>query len=131
MELIDFRYGVLFYTLDHCKLDVSHRNLYFCFVIKFCFHWKFVATEEAILLDYAIREVEHVLSAEVYHNKELAYMKSLTCSTIGTECETRLDLLQSILFSISLWCDSKLHDYHLYFSQVYNLSVPPILFLVL
>lgn len=78
---------------------------------------QFVATEEAILLDYAIREVEHVLSAEVYHNKELAYMKSLTCSTIGTECETRLDLLQSILFSISLWCDSKLHDYHLYFSQ--------------
>ncbi|KAH6758083.1 hypothetical protein C2S52_023025 [Perilla frutescens var. hirtella] len=78
---------------------------------------QFVATEEAILLDCAIREVEHVLSDEVYDDKEVAYMKSLTCSAIGTQCETRLDLLQSIFYSISLWCDTKLLDYHLFFSQ--------------
>ncbi|XP_057764080.1 protein unc-13 homolog isoform X2 [Salvia miltiorrhiza] len=78
---------------------------------------QFVTTEEAILLDHAIHEVEHVLSAEVNDDKEVAYMRSLTCPAVRTECETRSDLLQSIFLSISLWCDSKLQDYHLYFSQ--------------
>lgn len=76
-------------------------------------------------MDHAIHEVQHVLSAEVNDDKEAAYMRSLTCPAVGTECETRLNLLQSIFFSISLWCDSKLQDYHLYFSQVicfHNLS---------
>ncbi|XP_042055617.1 protein unc-13 homolog isoform X3 [Salvia splendens] len=81
------------------------------------FHLKFVTTEEAILLDHAIREVKHVLSADIKDDKEVSYMRSLTCPTVGIECETRFDLLQSIFFSISLWCDSKLQDYHLYFSQ--------------
>ncbi|KAL8543750.1 hypothetical protein ACS0TY_004350 [Phlomoides rotata] len=78
---------------------------------------QFVATEEAVLLDYAIREVEHVLTAEVYDDKELAYIKSLTCSNFGNGCESRMNLLQSIFLSISSWCDSKMQDYHLYFSQ--------------
>ncbi|KAG6428684.1 hypothetical protein SASPL_112937 [Salvia splendens] len=78
---------------------------------------QFVTTEEAILLDHAIREVKHVLSADIKDDKEVSYMRSLTCPTVGIECETRFDLLQSIFFSISLWCDSKLQDYHLYFSQ--------------
>ncbi|XP_047945156.1 protein unc-13 homolog isoform X1 [Salvia hispanica] len=78
---------------------------------------QFVTTEEAILLDHAIREVKHVLSADLKDDKEVSYMRSLTCPTVGIECETRFDLLQSIFFSISLWCNSKLQDYHLYFSQ--------------
>ncbi|PIN13792.1 hypothetical protein CDL12_13584 [Handroanthus impetiginosus] len=78
---------------------------------------QFVATEEAILLEYAICEVDKVLSAEIYDDKEGAYMKSLMCSTIGNGCEIRLNLLQSIFLSISSWCDSKLQDYHLHFSQ--------------
>ncbi|KAI3468779.1 hypothetical protein Pfo_025442 [Paulownia fortunei] len=78
---------------------------------------QFVATEEAVLLDYAICEVEKVLSAEVYNDKEVAYMKSLMCSSIGNEHKTRLNLLQSIFLSISSWCDNKLQDYHLHFSQ--------------
>ncbi|KAG8374878.1 hypothetical protein BUALT_Bualt10G0041300 [Buddleja alternifolia] len=78
---------------------------------------QFVANKEAILLDYAIHEVQKVLSAEVCDDKEVAYIKSLTCSAIGNGCEIRLDLLQSIFLSISSWCDSKLQDYHLHFSQ--------------
>ncbi|KAL1547598.1 protein unc-13 isoform X2 [Salvia divinorum] len=78
---------------------------------------QFVTTEEAILWDHAIREVKHALSADVKDDKEVAYMRSLACPNVGIECETRFDLLQSIFFSISLWCDSKLQDYHLYFSQ--------------
>ncbi|XP_011081014.1 uncharacterized protein LOC105164132 isoform X3 [Sesamum indicum] len=78
---------------------------------------QFVATEEAVLLDYAICEVERVLSAGVYDDKEVAYLKSLTCFTIGNGCEIRLNLLQSIFSSITSWCESKLLDYHLHFSQ--------------
>lgn len=70
------------------------------------------------LLDYALREVEKVLSAEVCDDKEVAYTNSLTCSTFSNGHEIRLSLLQSIFLSISSWCDSKLQDYHLHFSQV-------------
>ncbi|GFQ01344.1 hypothetical protein PHJA_002278300 [Phtheirospermum japonicum] len=76
---------------------------------------QFVATEETVLLDYALCEVEKVLSAEGYKDNEMAYMTSLTCSTSGNA--NKLNLLQSIFLSISSWCDSKLQDYHLHFSQ--------------
>ncbi|GER43304.1 hypothetical protein STAS_20150 [Striga asiatica] len=76
---------------------------------------QFVATEEAVLLDYAVHEVEKVLSAGGHDDKEMAYMNSLTCSTSGNA--NRLNLLQSIFLSTSTWCDSKLLDYHLHFSQ--------------
>lgn len=84
-------------------------------------------------MDYAICEVEKVLSTEIYNDKEVAYMKSLMCTAVGKECEIRSDLLQSIFLSISLWCDSKLQDYHLHFDQVffYNLPLPIICFLIL
>lgn len=82
--------------------------------------WKFVATqiEEAVLLDYAISEVEKALSSELCDDREVAYIKSLMCSSVGNECEVRLNVLQSIFQSMSSWCDSKLQDYHLIFSQV-------------
>lgn len=70
------------------------------------------------LLDYAILEVEKVLSAKVSDEKEVAYTKSLLCFTGLNECEVRLNLLQSIFRSISSWCDNKLQDYHLHFRQV-------------
>ncbi|KAL6556752.1 hypothetical protein OROHE_006628 [Orobanche hederae] len=76
---------------------------------------QFVATEEAVLLDYAVREVEKVLSSEGYNDNEMAYVKSLTCSRSGNA--NRLNLLQSIFLSVGSWCDSKLQDYHLHFSQ--------------
>lgn len=78
---------------------------------------QFTATEEVTLLDYAILEVKKVLSAKVSDEKELAYTKSLLCFTGHNECEIRLNLLQSIFGSISSWCDNKLQDYHLHFSQ--------------
>ncbi|KAL6556364.1 hypothetical protein OROGR_005652 [Orobanche gracilis] len=76
---------------------------------------QFVATEEAVLLDYAVREVEKVLSSECHNDNEMAYIKSLTCSSSGSA--NRLNLLQSIFLSVGSWCDSKLQDYHLHFSQ--------------
>lgn len=78
---------------------------------------QFVATEDMALLDYALREVEKVLSAEVCDDREVAYTNSLTCSTFSNGHEIRLNLLQSIFLSISSWCDSKLQDYFLHFSQ--------------
>ncbi|XP_073136594.1 protein unc-13 homolog isoform X2 [Henckelia pumila] len=78
---------------------------------------QFVAAEDMALLDYALREVEKVLSGEVCDDREVAYTNSLTCSTFSNGHEIRLSLLQSIFLSISSWCDSKLQDYHLHFSQ--------------
>lgn len=77
-----------------------------------------MATDEAVLLDYAMSEADEFFSSQVRDEKELAYLRSLTCSSIVNGCEIRLDLVQSVLLSISSWCDSKLHDYHLHFSQV-------------
>ncbi|GMQ05289.1 hypothetical protein CsSME_00050374 [Camellia sinensis var. sinensis] len=42
---------------------------------------QFVATDEATLLDYAILEVQKVLSADNNNEKEERYMNSLMCST--------------------------------------------------
>ncbi|KAL3818096.1 hypothetical protein ACJIZ3_004001 [Penstemon smallii] len=78
---------------------------------------QFVATEEAVLLDYAICEFERVLSSEVCDDKEVAYMRSLVCCTINNGSQMRLNLLESIFLSIRSWCNSKLQDYHLHFSQ--------------
>ncbi|XP_051137356.1 protein unc-13 homolog isoform X2 [Andrographis paniculata] len=86
---------------------------------------QFVAThaEESALLDYAICEVEKVLSAEVCDDREVAYIKTMMCFAAGNEREIRLNLLQSIFMSISSWCDSKLQDYHRVFAQKSSLFV--------
>ncbi|CAK9173062.1 unnamed protein product [Ilex paraguariensis] len=78
---------------------------------------QFVQTEEAPLLDHATKEVKKVLYAEDTDGNEERYMNSLLCSTSSSGSEMRLDLIQAIFTSMSLWCDSKLQDYHLHFSQ--------------
>lgn len=59
-----------------------------------------------------------VLSAEDEDQKEENYIESLLCFTTCDGCQTRSNLIQSTIFSISLWCDSKLQDYHLHFTKV-------------
>ncbi|XP_059645069.1 protein unc-13 homolog isoform X2 [Cornus florida] len=78
---------------------------------------QFVGTDEAALLDLAILEVQKVLSAEGTDGKEQQYMNSLICSTVCNGSEIKPSLVQAILLSMSIWCDSKLKDYHLHFSQ--------------
>ncbi|KAG2681254.1 hypothetical protein I3760_11G135700 [Carya illinoinensis] len=77
---------------------------------------QYVGTDEAVLLDYALLELQKVISAENNDGEE-HYMDSLTCSRQCNGSERKFSLVQSIFFSISSWCDSKLQDYHLHFSQ--------------
>ncbi|XP_052209822.1 protein unc-13 homolog isoform X2 [Diospyros lotus] len=78
---------------------------------------QFVRTDEAVLLDYAILQVQKVLSADSNNEEEEQYMSSLTCLTEYNSKGTKLNLVQALFFSMSVWCDSKLQDYHLHFCQ--------------
>lgn len=86
------------------------------------FLWKFVLTEEESLLDHAILEVKKLLSAEINKGKDEEYLNSLICSTDCNGNKKELSLVQAIFWSMSFWCDSKLQDYHLHFSQVISLD---------
>uniref|UniRef100_A0A5B7C3J2 MHD1 domain-containing protein n=1 Tax=Davidia involucrata TaxID=16924 RepID=A0A5B7C3J2_DAVIN len=78
---------------------------------------QFLETDEPILLDCAILEVQKVLSTEDNDGKEVQYMNSLMCSTVCNGSEIKSSLVQAIFLSMSIWCDSKLQDYHLHFIQ--------------
>lgn len=78
---------------------------------------KFVETDEAKLLEYAILELQKVASGED-DDKERIYMDSLACLRQDSGNEVKLSLIRAIFFSISSWCVGKLQDYHLHFSQV-------------
>lgn len=71
-----------------------------------------------MLLEYAILELQKVISAEDDYEKERLYMDSLVCSRESHGTEKKLSLVEAIFISISSWCDSKLQDYHLHFNQV-------------
>ncbi|XP_060674146.1 protein unc-13 homolog isoform X3 [Ziziphus jujuba] len=78
---------------------------------------QFAATDEATLLEHAIVELQKVTSAENDNEEERLYIDSLACSRECDGAEIKLSLLEAIRISISIWCDSKLQDYHLHFSQ--------------
>ncbi|KAF8379444.1 hypothetical protein HHK36_028880 [Tetracentron sinense] len=83
---------------------------------------QFVETDEEMLLEYAILEVRKVLPNKDAEGKEEAYMNNLVCS-IGTNgSKIKLSLVYAVFFSMSIWCDSKLQDYHLHFSKVNSSS---------
>lgn len=81
---------------------------------------KFVATDEAKLLEHAILQLQKLVSGED-SGKEKLYIESLACLKQCGRSEVKLSLTEAIFFSISSWCTAKLQDYHLHFSQV-NLS---------
>ncbi|XP_019055877.1 PREDICTED: uncharacterized protein LOC104612733 isoform X2 [Nelumbo nucifera] len=78
---------------------------------------KFVETGEPILLEYAILEMQKVLSIQDDNAMEGAYMNSLICSIGINGCKMNISLVDAIFMSTSIWCDSKLQDYHLHFAQ--------------
>lgn len=78
---------------------------------------QFIGSEDIMLLDHAIREIRSVLLSEAREQREDEYMDSLMCSAAHGGCEVELNLVQSICLSISSWCDSKLQNYHLHFTQ--------------
>lgn len=61
--------------------------------------------------------MQKALAVQMNDEKEDNYISSLLCSCICGDKESHLGLLEAIFFSISIWCDSKLQDYHLHFSQ--------------
>ncbi|XP_047340889.1 protein unc-13 homolog isoform X1 [Impatiens glandulifera] len=75
---------------------------------------QFVGTNEPVLLDYALVQLQKFFSEDNIEKNEEEYMESLLCSI---DTPTKLSLTQSICLSISTWCDNKLQDYHLNFSQ--------------
>lgn len=92
---------------------------------------KFVETDEGVLLEYAIRELQSVQSSEEEKEKEMRYVGSLVCPRQYGGREIKLNVVQSIFLSLSIWCDSKLQDYHQHFSQVcyyYMLTLKNFLF---
>ncbi|KAL3331290.1 hypothetical protein AABB24_034886 [Solanum stoloniferum] len=78
---------------------------------------QFVGTEEAMLLEYAVRKMRNIPSSEDVVQNEKKYLESLVCVNHCSGSEIRLNLVQSILWSIGLWCDNKLQDYHWHFFQ--------------
>ncbi|GAV68924.1 DUF810 domain-containing protein [Cephalotus follicularis] len=78
---------------------------------------QFVRTDEGMLLESAVLELQKVLSAEEDDGKEGQYMNSLLCSRKFNDSHIELSLVKAIFLSISIWCDSKLQDYHLHFCR--------------
>lgn len=79
---------------------------------------KFVGTGEGMLLEYAVLELQKVSPTEEDDGKEVQYINNIICSRKLNDRKDNLSLLEAIFVSISIWCDSKLQDYHRHFSQV-------------
>ncbi|KAL1834842.1 hypothetical protein ACET3Z_004493 [Daucus carota] len=109
--------------LKFCKLTWStlgitqklHNALYGWVLFQ-----QFVLTEEEMLLDHAIIEVQKLLSAESSRGKDEEYINSLVCYIECDDSKSEMSLVQAILWSITYWCDSKLQDYHLHFSEEHD-----------
>ncbi|KAK4558133.1 hypothetical protein RGQ29_007763 [Quercus rubra] len=101
--------------LTWCILGITqkmHNALYGWVLFQ-----QYVGTNEAMLLEHALHELQKVVSGEHADQKEEQYMDSLACSRQYNGSEIKLGLVQAVFFSISSWCDDKLQDYHLHFSQ--------------
>ncbi|XP_020539590.1 protein unc-13 homolog isoform X2 [Jatropha curcas] len=83
---------------------------------------QFVESDGGVLLENAVLELQKVSSAEEADGKEKQYMNSLVCSRQYDGHELKLNLVQGVFVSISIWCDNTLQDYHLHFSQLSELS---------
>ncbi|KAL6280297.1 hypothetical protein ACE6H2_017178 [Prunus campanulata] len=81
---------------------------------------QFVATDEPVLLEYATLELQKIISAEDDDEKFRLYMNSLLCSRQCNGSEIKLSLVEAVFYLMSIWCESKLEDYHLHFSQQPN-----------
>ncbi|KAJ1702222.1 hypothetical protein LUZ63_002001 [Rhynchospora breviuscula] len=78
---------------------------------------KFNETGQVLLLKYALREIENVISKSSYESNEEAYVNSILCSIEEDGHKRNLNLVDTVVFKISAWCRFQLEDYHLHFSQ--------------
>ncbi|GKC63793.1 protein unc-13 homolog isoform X5, partial [Tanacetum coccineum] len=78
----------------------------------------FVETKEMPLLDQANLQVQKVLSTNYKEGNEEQFTYTIMCTDADNGTEIRLSLEQAIFRSINLWCDARLQDYHLHFSEV-------------
>ncbi|XP_010055606.2 protein unc-13 homolog isoform X2 [Eucalyptus grandis] len=78
---------------------------------------QFVGTHEPSLLEHSILKLQRFVSAEDHDRKEEQYINRLACSQQHNGVKTKLSLVEAVLCSISIWCDSHLQDYHLHFSK--------------
>lgn len=63
-------------------------------------------------------ELQELISAKVDDENVRLYMNSLLCSIHYNAVEIKLSLVDAVFYSLSIWCESKLQDYHLHFTQV-------------
>ncbi|KAF5800738.1 hypothetical protein HanXRQr2_Chr06g0240081 [Helianthus annuus] len=78
---------------------------------------QFIETGELQLLDQANLQLQKVLSGSFKEGTEEQCTDSLMCTVADNASEIRFSLVQAIFRAISLWCDSRLHDYHLHFRE--------------
>uniref|UniRef100_A0A7N0TVK8 MHD1 domain-containing protein n=1 Tax=Kalanchoe fedtschenkoi TaxID=63787 RepID=A0A7N0TVK8_KALFE len=78
---------------------------------------QFIETDKSELLEYALLELRKVLTTEDRDVNERLYINSLLCSKVFNNVDLKLNLVHAILFSVGIWCNEKLQDYHLHFSQ--------------
>ncbi|XP_071702005.1 protein unc-13 homolog isoform X2 [Rutidosis leptorrhynchoides] len=79
--------------------------------------YQFTETKEMLLLEKANLQVQKVLSTDYKEGNEEPYSDNLMCSIDENSTEIKLNLVQAIFRSISMWCESKLQDYHLHFNE--------------
>ncbi|KAK1274447.1 hypothetical protein QJS04_geneDACA022258 [Acorus gramineus] len=84
---------------------------------------QFLKTGEAVLLEYAVREMQKVVCSKVVDGNEAAYMNSLICSIGDNDYEGCLSLIHAVFLSVNSWCNQQLEDYHLHFSQFVDKSI--------
>lgn len=105
--------------MTHLRVQVINIIVYYeLFNHLYFLLLKFVDTAEGTLLEHAVLQLQRVVSAKEDDCNEGQYMNSITCLKERNGSKRKLNLVQSIFLSIGTWCDSKLQDYHLHFSEV-------------
>ena len=66
-------------------------------------------------------ELQELISAKADDKNVQLYMNSMLCSIHYNTVEIKLSLVDAVFYFLSIWCESKLQDYHLHFSQVISL----------
>ncbi|XP_064990051.1 protein unc-13 homolog isoform X1 [Musa acuminata AAA Group] len=77
---------------------------------------QFVQTGELKLLKLTVVELHKALSCED-GDMMGQYTSSLSCSVVASGGRRVLNLVDSVIFNINMWCCNQLEDYHLHFNQ--------------
>ncbi|XP_020531363.1 uncharacterized protein LOC18447695 isoform X3 [Amborella trichopoda] len=78
---------------------------------------QFVLTGESMLLEQATLQMHKVPMDKDCAAHEREYVDGLTCAIEVSHSRRNLSLIHAVLMSINLWCENRLTDYHLYFSE--------------